>query len=123
MNFTTGRIVVAVLGVMVVFFGIILAPMMVENMDASEIMVVQSPISGELTVYADNGGWKWQGFGTVTKYPRRNELRFMDPGCAKSDLEKTHATSGGFRRLRAWTYREEGTASCSSVSRWTMPSA
>lgn len=54
---------------------LIVIPNVVENLDASEVMVVQSPISGDLTTYIEPG-WKWQGFGTVTKYPRRTEFKF-----------------------------------------------
>jgi regulator of protease activity HflC (stomatin/prohibitin superfamily) len=58
-----------------------------ENLDASEIMVVQSPISGELTWHT-SPGIKWQGLGRVTKYPRRalyainQKVRFNDGGHA-----------------------------------------
>lgn len=50
-------------------------PFAFENLDASEIMVVQSPIAGDLTVHTEPG-WKWQGYGSVTKYPRRKEYKF-----------------------------------------------
>lgn len=48
-----------------------------ENLDAGEIAVIQSPISGNLTV-AMTPGWVWQGGGTITKYKRSNQLWF-DP--------------------------------------------
>ncbi len=59
------------------FLGLFLSPMLVENMNASEYIVVQSPVSGELTWYTGNGGWKWQGFGSVTSYPRREKYDFV----------------------------------------------
>ena len=41
-------------------------------------MVVQSAVSGELTWHTEPG-WKWQGFGRVTIYPRRTTLEFKQP--------------------------------------------
>lgn len=94
--FFTGRRVI-LLAAAVVLFTITPYVVMnvVENLSASEIMVVQSPVSGELACYTDPGV-KWQGFGTVTKYPRRatygfhaedkvdnsKKLRFNDGGHA-----------------------------------------
>ena len=75
MNFSIGRIAAAVIGGVVVLAALISGPMLFENLDASDIMVVQSPIAGDLTVHVDPG-WKWQGFGTVTVYPRRKEYKF-----------------------------------------------
>src|SRR5271157_3304715 len=59
-----------------------------ETLNAEHLMVIQSPISGDLTFYT-NPGMKWQGFGRVTKYPRRSiyefkiPVRFNDGGHAK----------------------------------------
>jgi hypothetical protein len=50
----------------------------VENVDADQIMVVQSPVSGELTFHT-NAGLKWQGFGKVTKYLKRSIYEFEAP--------------------------------------------
>src|SRR5262245_55887238 len=46
-----------------------------EHLDAEELMVIQAPLSGELTWYT-NPGVKWQGFGKVTKYPKRFQYWF-----------------------------------------------
>ena len=76
-GFFTGRkmivigIVAAILVVATPFF----ITNMWENLDAKEIMVIQSPIDGTLAVYTDPG-IKWQGFGAVTKYPRRDTFSF-----------------------------------------------
>lgn len=51
---------------------------MFENLDAHDIMVVQSPMSGELTWHTEPG-WKWQGFGKLTVYPRRSTYSFEQP--------------------------------------------
>lgn len=69
------RIIFAVTAGVIALFLAICAPMMWENLDSSQLMVVQSPVKGELAVYTEPG-LKWQGFGTVTKYPRRMEFKF-----------------------------------------------
>jgi regulator of protease activity HflC (stomatin/prohibitin superfamily) len=43
--------------------------------DADEIMVLQAPTTGELTVYT-MPGIKWQGFGTVTIYRKLSDTDF-----------------------------------------------
>jgi len=51
---------------------------MFENVPAGYICVIQSPISGELTVYTEPG-LKLQKFGMVTYYPRSGVLDFNQP--------------------------------------------
>jgi hypothetical protein len=75
MALSVGRLAAAVIGGVVVMAALISGPMLFENLDAADIMVVQSPIAGDLTVHTEPG-WKWQGFGTVTIYPRRKEYKF-----------------------------------------------
>ncbi len=55
-----------------------------EQLDAEEIMVIQAPLSGDLTWYT-SPGVKWQGFGKVTKYPKRFQYWFT----AKADQGST----------------------------------
>jgi len=114
MNFTVGRVVAAVLGTIFAIVAMITTPMLFENLDASEFMVVQSPIAGDLKVYTDPG-LQWQGFGTVTKYPRRNELRFTGPECAESS-KNTVATGG----LPIRFYDGGNATLCGTIS-WLMP--
>ena len=49
---------------------LVLGGKVVENVDANEIVVIQDPIDGELHWYTQQG-LKWQGFGSVTAYPKR----------------------------------------------------
>lgn len=88
-------------------------PQLFENLDSSEIMVVQLPISGELKVYTEQG-WQWQGFGSVTKYPRRAEFVFTDPACIK---DKDQKPTGG---LGVRFYDGGNAVLCGSMS-WVMP--
>ncbi len=89
-------------------------PQLFENLDSSQVMVVQSPMSGELTVHTDPG-LKWQGFGSVTKYLRRNEFVFQDPSCLKAE-HKNEATRG----LGVRFYDGGNATLCGSIS-WMMP--
>lgn len=81
-----------------------------ENLDASNIMVIQSPFSGELTVHTDPGV-KWQGFGKVTTYPRRDQYSFS----ASKD-------QGGSKDLSIKTgFNDGGNGHVSGVMSWEMP--
>ena len=59
-------------------FGLILGGQIVEDLDAQRVMCVQAPVSGKLTWHIVQG-YKWQGFGTITKYPKRSIYKFEFP--------------------------------------------
>lgn len=67
--------------------GVVLAHELFEMLDADEIMVVQSPVAGNLTWHT-SPGLKWQGFGKATRYSKRaiyvfeTPVRFNDGGHA-----------------------------------------
>ncbi len=71
-SFTLGVIVIVVVVLL------LLSGQLFENLDADEVMVIQSPISGELAWYKDPG-IKWQGGGKVTSYPKRSIYTFTIP--------------------------------------------
>ncbi len=48
-----------------------------ENVDANEIVCIQAPVSGKLTWYT-SPGTKWQGFGKVTTYKKRDQFWFSE---------------------------------------------
>lgn len=76
MNMTSRNLTIGIM-VAVMMFGLpYFITSMWENLDAHEIMVVQSPMSGDLVVFTDPG-IKYQGFGKVTKYPRRAQYDFV----------------------------------------------
>jgi regulator of protease activity HflC (stomatin/prohibitin superfamily) len=112
-------IVSAVIAILFVVIGI---PNMWENLDASEIMVIQSPVSGDLDVYIEPG-LKWQGFGKVTKYPRQAQYSF----CSSTELAKDGKTMSEFqcekttsiaKRLR---FNDGGHAMLNGAVNWEMP--
>lgn len=65
-------------GVVALLFACVIFTNIFENLDAHDIMVVQSPMSGDLTWHTEPG-WKWQGFGKLTTYPRRSTYAFEQP--------------------------------------------
>lgn len=107
---STRRIVIGVISGLAALFLLITSPMLIENLDAGEIMVVQSPVQGDLTVHTDPG-WKWQGFGSVTKYPRRLEFKFG----ASSDKDKDSGPGLGVR------FYDGGNATLVGSISWLMP--
>ena len=94
--------------------GVIASPFLItgaiETLDAKEIMVVQSPWTGDLTVHTDPGP-KWQGWGTVTKYPRRDQYSFSS---AKSQGDP------GDQAVRIG-FNDGGEGKVSGVMSWEIP--
>lgn len=93
-------------------FGVFIIPNIVENLDASHVMVIQSPASGQLTWHTEPG-IKWQGFGTVTKYPRRSQLWFSDAEGQGENKEKDNPI-----KIR---FNDGGHADISGSIAWEMP--
>lgn len=102
-------VIAALLGIVLVILLMSLGKVF-EDLDAKEIMVIQSPFSGELAVYTEPG-MKWQGWGTVTKYPRRDQYSFSS---SKSQGEKgDQSIPTGFN--------DGGKGNVSGVVSWEMP--
>src|SRR4030042_6428146 len=64
-----------VLGCILIIVLVAIGLNMCEYLDAKHIMVIQSPLAGNLTWYTDQGV-KYQGFGKVTKYEKRVQFWF-----------------------------------------------
>lgn len=109
-TFNKIRIIPLILGVLAIVATLICAPMLVENLDSSEIMVIQSPVSGELTVHTEPG-LKWQGFGTVTKYNRREQYSFSAAKDQGATVDQSIQTG----------FNDGGRANISGVVSWEMP--
>jgi regulator of protease activity HflC (stomatin/prohibitin superfamily) len=86
----------------VVILGITVMPSyLFEHLDAQHIMVIQSPVSGNLVVYT-TPGIKWQNFGGVTKYPKRGQYwfsSFVDQGSAKDQSIKVRFNDGAHAQI------------------------
>lgn len=104
-----------ILGIVITVLSLISVPIIVsnlwENLDAHEIMVIQSPVSGQLNVFTE-AGWKWQGFGKVTKYPRRSQYSFS--------ASKDQGNSAADESIQT-RFNDGGTGKISGVISWDMP--
>lgn len=114
-NFTPNRMIVGVIGFIAFVALAIIAPMLVENNDARDIMVIQSPTDGKLAVYTD-AGWKWQGMGKVTVYPRRDQFSFS---AKKSPDGKPIAPDETIQTR----FNDGGHGGISGTISWAMPLA
>lgn len=68
-----------------------------ENVGQGEIVVVQSPVSGKLTVYT-SGGLRWQGWGKVTHYKKSFQYSFEKEKNADGSI-KVRFNDGGHASL------------------------
>ena len=95
-------------------FALVSVPILVHgafaNLDASEIMVIQAPFSGELTAYVEPGT-KWAGWGTTTKYRRREQYSFSS---AKTEGNPADQSIKTF-------FNDGGDGNVSGVISWEMP--
>ncbi len=107
-TWTIRRITIIALSVVVLALIPYFITNLTEDLQANHVMVVQSPVSGDLTVYTDPG-LKWQGFGTVTKYPRRATYSFGYDKETKVDSSK---------QVR---FNDGGHANLYGSSQWEMP--
>jgi len=99
-----GLLIVGIFGLFVGLFS------MFENLDADQIMVIQSPISGTLDWYV-TPGIKPQAFGKVTTYYKRSQFWFSK----KKDQGKEADESLKIR------FNDGGHADISGSIAWEMP--
>ncbi|KND48905.1 MAG: hypothetical protein AB200_00560 [Parcubacteria bacterium C7867-005] len=104
------KIVLAVASGFGVIALIVFGSMLLENNGASEIMVVQSPLSGEFTVYK-TPGLKMQGGGTITRYKLRDQFWFSsDPSRGSGEDQSIEIR-----------FNDNGRARLSGSISWEMP--
>lgn len=107
---TFKRILTAGLAAIVLVLALIILPQLWVNLDAKQIMVVQSPISGALTVHTDPG-WKWQGMGKYTKYFRRDQFSFSSSKDQGKPVDESISTR----------FNDGGHGNISGTMNWQMP--
>ena len=92
-----GKTLAGVLSLIVLVALLFSARSMFEHVDAKEICVIQSPISGDFKVITQPGLY-WQGFGTVTMYDKESQYWFSskkDQGDAADESIKCRFNDGG----------------------------
>lgn len=106
MNNMTSRQILGIVGSVAAAAAVaVMIPALFENVDANEVIVIQS-VSGSLNCYTEPGP-VWQGFGSVQNYPRRRSYEF-DPS-PETDPPKPIRFSDG------------GTGSVAGAVSWVMP--
>lgn len=95
-------------------------PNLVETLDASEIMVIQNPVSGNLTVYTEPGP-KWQGFGKVTKYPRQSQYSFCSTTVQDGNVAREVTCDGATTAAKRLRFNDGGHANLNGSVNWEMP--
>lgn len=104
----------AVVGVVAVLVLSIGAFNLWENLDASDIMVIQAPGSGNLT-WSTTPGIKFQGLGKVTTYKKRHQFEFECPRNEDGTVDPAR------NRSLPTTFNDGGRAFiCGSIA-WEMP--
>ncbi len=58
-----------------------------EHIDSDEILIIQSPVTGELS-FGTQAGIYWQGFGTVEIFKKRDQFWFLLPK-DKNDVDES----------------------------------
>jgi len=104
----------AVLGVSVILFILFMFSMksVFQNIGASEIVVIQSPVKGTLNVYKTEGV-KLQGYGHVTIYQKASQIDCVfedDQGRTKDSYEPLDIR-----------FNDAGKAKMGTSVRWEMP--
>ena len=106
---TPRRILTAALAGIAFLATLICLPMLVENLDAKNLMVIQA-LGGDLNTFTEPG-WKAQAFGKVTTYQRRDQFSFS----SVKDQGKTTDESISTR------FNDGGHGNISGTVNWQMP--
>lgn len=104
-----------ILATLVMIIALLGAPFMVENLDATEIMVIQHPM-GDLAIHTTPGP-KWQGFGKVTTYPRQGQYTFCSALVNKVEV----MCPGADTNAKTLRFNDGGHADLSGAVMWEMP--
>jgi hypothetical protein len=100
-DWTPGKVLKVALAAVMLFLLVMSGGKLFENVNADEIVVIQSPISGTLTWYTA-AGLKWQGWGYVTRYRKSFTYWFSyrpDQGPKIDQSLKTRFYDGGHAKI------------------------
>lgn len=88
---------------------------LIEDVGAGEIVVIQQPVSGSITVYKE-AGWVWQGGGKATHYNKENQFWFL----SGEDKKRSNIDDEVDNSLPA-IWNDGGKSQVSGSVRWAMP--
>jgi len=109
-NFTTKKVLFLGFGVLILIF-ILFSGKMIENVDNSEIVIIQSAFTGKVSIYTTPGPVA-QSFGIATHYKKSNQFWFSkrtEEGNSEDQAIKIRFNDGGHGQI-------------SGSVRWYMPS-
>jgi hypothetical protein len=113
-NMTLKKILILGMGVLFLIF-LVFSGKFVENVDNSEIVIIQSAFSGKITIYTTPGPVA-QNFGTATHYKKSNQFWFSkktDEGSNTKDQNEDQSI-----KIR---FNDGGHGQISGSVRWYMP--
>lgn len=105
-----------VAGVVLGLAALIIAPSIVEEVDAGEIVVIQYPFTGSISVVT-KPGICWQWGGKATHYKRENQFWFL----SAEDKAKTGKGDNEIDNSVSAIWNDGGKSSISGSVRWAMP--
>ena len=111
--FNSRRLLAFGLGLLILIL-ILFSGKMVENVDNSEIVIIQSVFTGKISIYTIPGP-VFQGFGTATHYKKSNQFWFSN----KKDEGKNNVNEDQSIKIR---FNDGGHGTISGSVRWYMPS-
>ncbi len=116
-NLNTKKILMLGFGVLVLIF-ILFSGRLVENVDNSEIVIIQSAFSGKISVHTTPGPVA-QNFGTATHYKKSNQFWFSNKKDeTNKEASRTNATEDNSIKIR---FNDGGHGTISGSVRWYMP--
>ena len=113
-NMTLKKMLILGMGVLFLIF-LIFSGKFIENVDNSEIVIIQSAFSGKITIYTTPGPVA-QNFGTATHYKKSNQFWFSkktDEGSTEKDQNEDQSI-----KIR---FNDGGHGQISGSVRWYMP--
>ena len=105
-----------IIGGVLLLLAVVLVPNIIENQDASELMVIQS-VTGELNVFTEPGPHA-QWFGKVTYYPRQAQYSFCSVTQKDGTEQLCDNANSTAKKVR---FNDGGHANLNGFIMWEMP--
>lgn len=115
-NLNTKKILMLGFGFLFLIF-LMFSGRMVENVDNSEIVIIQSAFTGKITIYTTPGP-ATQNFGTATHYKKSNQFWFSNKHDENNKDNASGANEDNSIKIR---FNDGGHGTISGSVRWYMP--